>query len=332
MPVTWLLIFLLSAAAAHLALSLRPRRETLPGRLEELLQRQRGYEMLETRRLPGDPLRQADDPTPVPQPKKVRQRLVETVDRLTAGQGFAQRLQERLLRAGWRLRPAEFLLLQVLVGTAALLFSLAAAPGAWWLLTPLGFLLPRFLLHRAEQGRTKEFVRQMPDALSLMSNSLRSGYSFLQAMDVVSREMPEPIGREFGQVLREMRVNIPLEDALLNLTKRIPSADLDLMVTAVLIQRQVGGNLSEILDKIGETIRDRIRLHGQIRTLTAQGRMSGWIVSLLPALLALAFHFINPAYLAVLFANPVGWVLLGTAGVMQAIGVLVIRQMVNMEV
>lgn len=327
----WVLIFCLSTGAAYLVMSLRGGSETIPQRLERLVQMRTGYQALSTRHLPGAPLRQPGDSTAVPK-KSVRQLLVEAVEQVTEGRRFSERLQERLLRADWKLRSAEFLVLEGLAAAAALGLSMLLAPSVWPLALPLGYLAPRLMLGRAERRRTKTFEQQMPDALAMMSNSLRSGYSFLQTMDMVSREMPDPIAKEFGQVLREMRVNIPVEDAVVNMTRRVRSADLDLVVTAVLIQRQVGGNLSEILESIAETIRDRIKLLGQIRTLTTQGRMSGWIVSLLPVVLGLAFQAINPGYLSIMFGHPLGWVFMGLAVVMQGVGILVVRSMISLEV
>ena len=166
-----------------------------------------------------------------------------------------------------------------------------------------------------------------------MANALKSGYSFLQAADVVGREMPAPIGPEFSQVVRETRVNIAMEDALANLLDRIESPDLDLVVTAVLVNAQVGGNLPQVLDSISSTIRQRIRLRGQVRTLTAQGRMSGLIIGLLPVGLGLFIAVIAPEFIGLLFTHPLGWGMLGAAVVlMETLGIIVIRRIVRVEV
>jgi tight adherence protein B len=236
-------------------------------------------------------------------------------------------------RAGWRLRPTEML------GGAALAAAVGGVAGfmAWHL--PGGVLgavaagmAPRVAASRRAARRLADFNAQLPEALGILANSLRAGHAFLQAVEAVGQEMPDPIGLEFRQVIREVRVNLAVEDALGNLLSRVHSQDLDLMVTAVLIQRQVGGNLAGILDQIGETIRDRVRLQGEVRALTAQGRLSGWIVGLLPVGLGVVLGVTNPSYMAGLVDNPVGRLMVVAACVMQIVGALIIRRLVRLEV
>lgn len=259
--------------------------------------------------------------------------ILGEVDARLETQDFSRRLQDRLRRAGLKLLPTEFLFFQICAAGLAMTLSLVAFDGAaWWLLGLMGFLLPIWWLGFRERQRLKLFEGQLPDALGLIANSLRSGYSFLQALEVVGREMPEPISRELGQVLRENKVGIPLEEALAGLARRVNSPDLDLVITAVLIQRQVGGNLAEIVEKIAMTIKQRLQLLGQVRALTAQGRLSGWIVALLPVGLGLVLNAVNPEYIKPLFTHPLGWMMLGVGAVMQTIGMVVINKMVQMEV
>lgn len=249
-------------------------------------------------------------------------------------QAVASRTMRRLRRAGLRLRPEEFLALQGLAtGMGAALGALLLPPALGALVGGLaGWWLPSAYVEQRIQARVRAFNAQLPDALTMIANAMRSGYSFLQAADVVAREMPEPIAGEFAQVVRETRVNIALEDALANLLDRVGSRDLDLFVTAVLVQAQLGGNLAEILDTIAETIRDRIRIQGQVRTLTAQGRMSGWIVGLLPVALLLILSVINREYVLTFFRHPLGWLMLGLAVLSEVLGVLVIRRIIQVEV
>lgn len=330
----WALIFVLIAMAISLFMSLMDanQRETAQQRLKRLVQMRKDMESFVTRDLPGQPL----DPDPEADAKHrknvARDALVGIVEKATTGRNFSNKLAVRLLRADWKWRPAEFLVGQGLAAGVGLGIALIIAKGMWWFFMLAGWLAPHFLLARSEKARLKTFAQQLPDALSIIANALRSGYSFLQAMDVVSREMPDPIAKEFNLVLRETRVNIPVEDALNNLVNRVKSPDLDLVVTAVSIQRQVGGNLAEVLDKISGTIKDRVRLQGEIRTLTTQGRFSGWIVCLLPIGLAVMFQIISPGYLDPLFTNPIGWFLVFIGVVMQGIGIFMIRNMVNLEV
>ena len=215
-------------------------------------------------------------------------------------------------------------MLFLLLGGGQLIFGLIGAV--------LGFFFPFILVSMKTGKRRKTFNSQLGDALILIANSLRTGYSFMQASDMVAQEMRPPISSEFARAVKEMSLGVTIEEALANLGKRISSEDLDLVLTAVLIQRQVGGNLSEVLDNIARTIRERVRIRGEIRTLTAQGRISGVIVSLLPIVLGLIIYLLNPEYVKLLFVHPFGKILLGVAGLGQVIGILVIRRIVDIEV
>lgn len=330
----WALISVLLVTFFYLIMSLMERasRESVDQRLKRLVKQRKDLEGFVTRDLPGSPV----NPDGAEAEKEARfaakEALVGIVEKATQGRGFSNTLAVRLQRADWKWKPAEFMVGQGLCAGVGLGLAIISAPSLWWLFPILGWVTPHILLARAEKARLKAFDNQLSDALAIIANALRSGYSFLQAMDVVSREMPDPVGKEFGLVLRETRVNIPLEESLTNLVTRIKSPDLDLVVTAVLIQRQVGGNLSEVLDKIGGTIKERVRLQGEIRTLTTQGRFSGWIVSLLPAALAVLFQVVSPGYLDPMVHHPIGWVMLFIGVVMQGIGILMIKNMVNLEV
>jgi tight adherence protein B len=160
-----------------------------------------------------------------------------------------------------------------------------------------GFMAPRTYVRRQQRQRLRKFDEQLSDMLNLMVNGLRAGYSTLQALEAVSKELPSPISEEFRRVVQEMQIGIPMETALENLLRRIPSNDLDFVVTAINVQREVGGNLSEILDNISFTIRERVRIKGEIRVLTAQVRTSGTILSLIPFFLTIVLWFLNPDYL-----------------------------------
>jgi tight adherence protein B len=154
----------------------------------------------------------------------------------------------------------------------------------------------------------------------------------MQAADMVAQEMRPPISTEFARTVKEMNLGITMENSLGNLAKRIESEDLDLVMTAVLIQRQVGGNLAEVLDNIARTIRERVRIRGEIRTLTAQGRVSGIIISLLPLVMGVIIYVLNPTYIRVLFVNPIGQIMLGVSLAGQVVGILIIRRIVDIEV
>lgn len=262
-------------------------------------------------------------------------RLLRSFGRYLESPRWDLSLEMRMLRAGLPLRSGEFIVL--CFASATLLAMLFLLLGGGQLVAGVtgavaGFFFPFILVNMKIARRMKAFNSQLGDALILIANSLRTGYSFMQASDMVAQEMRPPISSEFSRAVKEMNLGVTIEDALGNLGKRINSEDLDLVLTAVLIQRQVGGNLSEVLDNIARTIRERVRIRGEIRTLTAQGRISGIIVSLLPVVLGLVIYLLNPEYVKLLFVHPVGKIMLGVAGLGQVIGIIVIRRIVDIEV
>ena len=165
----------------------------------------------------------------------------------------------------------------------------------------------------------------------MIANALRAGFSFMQALDHIANEMDDPVKTEVRRVVMDVNVGLPLEDALNNMTERINSPDFNLVVAAVLIQRQGGGNLAQILDTISETINERVRMRREISALTAQGRMSGMVLGCLPFGLAIILQIISPGYLEPLFSNPMGQAALAGSGVLMLIGFVVIRKIVNIE-
>ena len=259
--------------------------------------------------------------------------FLRALDRRLETRRFGGGLALRLRRADLRLRVGEFLAFSVSAGVILAIVALwGLGPLAAMGLFCAGVAAPFLYVGRRCEARVRAFGGQLPDALLIMANCLRSGYSVLQAMDVVGRELPPPIGRDFDQVVREVRVNIPLEDALKNLVHRVNSADLDLVVTAILIQRQVGGNLAEVLDRITWTIRERVRIQGEIRTLTAQGRISGWIIAFLPAALGCLLYLMSPEYIRPLVTTPAGWAMVGLGLFMELVGVFFISRVIKVEV
>jgi tight adherence protein B len=195
-----------------------------------------------------------------------------------------------------------------------------------------GALLPLFWLLFKRKRRLKAFQTQLPDALELIARALRAGHSLGAGLNLVADEMPAPIGMEFGRTFEEQNLGIPLEDALRSLTRRVPNLDLRFFATAVILQRSTGGDLAEILDKIGYLVRERFRIWGQVQALTGEGRLSGIVLLALPPVLFLAVYNLNPKYASKLFTDPMGQQMLFFAGVMQIIGALVIRKIVNIKV
>jgi tight adherence protein B len=246
---------------------------------------------------------------------------------------FTTRVQRDLARANLKHRVAEYYYIRI--GTAlglGLLLGILRDPLSGVIGVILGYMLPRWYVGRRIGGRLGAFNKQLADTTTLLSNSLRAGSSFLQSIELVSRESPAPMGEEMGRVVREVNLGLALEEALANLVRRIKSDDLDLMVTAIGVQQQVGGNLAEILDTIAFTIRERVRIKGEINTLTAQGRMSGYLVAFLPIGIAVTLNFINPDFMRPLFTQLLGQILLGVGGVMMVIGFFAIQKIVSIKV
>jgi tight adherence protein B len=197
---------------------------------------------------------------------------------------------------------------------------------------PVGYFAPGFFLKFRQRRRLKAFNNQLGDTIVLLSNALKAGYSFAQAMATIAKSSSPPMADEFSRAVREMNLGVSVDDALAHMVKRIESEDFDLMVTAVQIHRVVGGNLAEILDTIAFTIRERIRIQGEIRTLTAQARASGYIITGLPFALALILTFISPSYITPLFHEWLGYVLIGMGLVSIAIGYGIISKITNIQV
>lgn len=260
--------------------------------------------------------------------------LFQEASQIFAAREFTRKVEAELLKADIPLRGEEFVMINFLImtGLGGLMIAITRNAIIGWVGVVIGFIVPQFVVKRIKLKRVQKFNSQIGDSLVVMSNSLRAGFSFLQAMELVSREMPAPISVEFGRTLREMNLGTPTEEALVGLTKRIESEDLDLVITAVLIQRQVGGNLAEVLDGISHTIRERIRIKGEIRTLTAQGRISGMIVGVLPLAIGLILSVINPKYVGTLFVNPIGWVMMTVGVISMTIGIALIKKIVDIKV
>jgi tight adherence protein B len=255
------------------------------------------------------------------------------VGRAVAGRSFAQSLSTLLAQANLKWTVGEFLVLTMLVSISlGVLFYLMNR----YILIPVGviagFFAPRMYAGSVKSKRLKNFNDQLGDALNLIVNSLRAGYSTMQALEVISTEMPAPICEEFGRVVLELQLGATFDAGMANLLRRMPSADMDLIVTAMSVQREVGGNLAEVLDAISFTIRERVRIKGEIQVLTAQGRITGYIISFLPFALGGVIYMVNPGFMGTLFNDMCGWVMIGIALVLIVIGFLAVQKIVSIEV
>lgn len=255
------------------------------------------------------------------------------VDRAVAGRGFAQNLATQLARANLKWTVGEFIVMRfiVSVGAGLLFFAMKRI-----VLVPFGviggFFLPGIYLSSRTNKRLKDFNDQLGDALNLMVNSLRAGYSTMQAMEVISDEMPIPISEEFGRVVMELQLGVPFDTGMANLLRRMPSADMDLVITAMSVQREVGGNLAEVLDAISFTIRERVRIKGEIKAMTAQGRITGYVVTGLPFALGGFIYMVNPDFMSGLVTDPCGWIMIGISLFMIGLGYFIINKIVSIEV
>lgn len=242
-------------------------------------------------------------------------------------------IENEIISAGLLIRPSEFIMIWSVSALApALIFllltdSITAAAAALL----IGVFLPPFVVHKKKMKRVELFEKQLVDAITVICNSLRSGLTLQQAMISIAQEMPEPISKEFGRVTREINLGSNLEKALSKMAERLNSKSFMMIVSAILIQRQIGGNLSEILSNIAGTIKERFNLKSEIKVLTATARISGMIVGLLPVCMLLLFSMINPGYIESFFNTSAGVAMLITAAILETIGFLIIRKIVAIK-
>ena len=274
--------------------------------------------------------------------------LTQSLENVIEERGLGRNLATQLARADLKITVAEFWALNLIsmIGVAALA-ALIYRGNLFLILIGLviGFFIPKIVLKTRTKKRLKAFNDQLGDGITLMANGLRAGYSLLQAMEAVGQEMPAPLSVEFTRVVREIGLGVDSEKAFNNLLRRVPSDDLDLMVTAIGVQQEIGGNLAEILDVIGFVIRERVRIKGEIQVLTAQGQLSGYVISALPIILGLILYAMNPVYIgrmiftcegrdvpADICSQPCGWIMIGVALFGIAVGFFAIQKIIDIEV
>src|SRR5215207_9643146 len=277
-----------------------------------------------------------EDDRPQPEGEAGGSVLTDWLNRRVAKSSMGDRVSRELARADLKFKVAEYYALVFMSTVVAALaaYLIQPYPASALIGAVIGFLIPRFYVKRQQTVRLNKFNDQLSDMLNLMVNGLRAGYSTMQALEAVSRELPAPISDEFHRVVQEMQIGIPMEKALDNLLRRIPSEDLDFVITAINVQREVGGNLSAILDTISFTIRERVRIKGEIRVMTAQVRTSATVLSLIPVFLTAALWFISPEYIGSFFdRGPLcGWAAVGTVVGMIASGYMVMMKIADIEV
>jgi tight adherence protein B len=254
--------------------------------------------------------------------------------RFAEARGFSERLDAELEAAGVSIRSGEFVVVSVVaalvggvIGAAILSNPLLAA-----VVAAVCGAAPTAALRMALRRRTEKMRDQLPDVLTIMASSLRAGHSFMQALDSVAREIPAPAAGEFQRVVAEIRLGRSTDDALEALSERVGSGDFKWAVLAVNIQREVGGNLAEILDNVADTLRERAQMRRQIRVLTAEGRLSAWVLTLLPVAIAAYMFVANPEYIGLLFTTKLGLIMVAGAGILLVAGVLWMRKIVDIDV
>jgi len=252
-------------------------------------------------------------------------RLLERLD-------ISTKLQRFLTQAGSTMKVGQLIILMAVLGMVGLLLSLIIHN----ILVKFVFFFvfasfPLLQIYIQRQNRLKAFIRGFPDALDMMTSAIRAGHALNQALQLVGQEAPDPVGIEFKRTFEQHNLGLNLREALLNLSQRLDSLDLKLFVTAILLQKETGGNLTEILENISYTIRERFKLIGQIKTYTAQGRMSAWLLGTLPIIFVGIISVLNPDYLTPLFQDKIGHYLIMLAAVLQVVGFMVIRKIVQIR-
>jgi tight adherence protein B len=259
---------------------------------------------------------------------------VPAVHRLMMHWAWSVRLQERISQAGLTMKAGKLILISgclclgttVVVGLFTPMFPVGMLVGLCVGLAPYGVVM------YLRQKRLRAFEERFPEALDLLGRAVRAGHAFTTGLEMIAKESPDPIASEFRTTFEEQNFGLPLRDALLNMTERIPSIDVRFFVTALLIQKETGGNLAEILDGLARVIRDRFRIYREVRVRTAQGRLTAGILIALPVFMMILLMVVNPNYIGVLFHDPKGMLFLTVAGIMQIIGSLVIWKIIHIEV
>lgn len=260
-------------------------------------------------------------------------KLFSSVGKGFTGLSFTKKIEIQLDKADVLLRVEEFIGMNICTAIGGGLLLLLLTNNTIYALLGLllGASLPGLFVYRQKLKRAEMLSEEIGESLTGMSNSLRAGYSFQQAMDLIAKETQGPLGKEYRRTLREVNLGVTTDQALQNLVKRVNNEDMELMISTVLIQRSIGGNLAEIFDKIADTIRQRIRMKGEIQVLTAQGRISSWIIGAMPIVLLIAISVLSPDYVSMFFETPLGWGLLAFAAVSEVIGFILIKKVTNIE-
>jgi len=268
--------------------------------------------------------------------KLVRDEMLSTVptlNRLLMRMQWSGKLQDYLNQSGLKIRAAKLLLTAAILGVLAYMitgffagFPLPILVGIVVALAPIGYVAWK------RHARMQAFEERFPEALDLLGRAVRAGHAFTTGLEMVGKESPEPVAGEFRTAFEEQNFGLPLRDALVNLAERVPIVDVRFFVTALLVQKETGGNLAEILDELARVIRDRFRIYREVQVKTAQGRLTAGILILLPVTMLIALKFLNPQYVNILFTDPIGPMILIGAGCLQLVGAILLWRIVQIQV
>lgn len=266
--------------------------------------------------------------------RQTRFSRIRLLNRILSTTGSAESMALDLERADVALKVGEYLMLRVATGVilAAIGFMALPIPLLAVPLAAVGFMLPAWYIAYLRRRRLRKMGDQLEEMVTIMAGALKSGYGFLQSIDFAAQQLPPPLSDELRRLLRDANLGTSVDDAMNDLLDRVPLYDLDIIITAINIQRTVGGNLAEILENVGFTIRERKRIQGEIRTLTAQQRLSAYVIALMPIVMGLAFTLMNAEYMSLLISRSLGLIMIGAAAVLWFVGIFLIRRIVDIEV
>jgi tight adherence protein B len=258
----------------------------------------------------------------------------DALNRAIAQRGVGANMATQLARADLKVTVGEFMAATVIlvISAGGVVYFLRRDILITAVVCLVAFFAPRIYVSTARGRRLKAFRNQLGDTIQLMVNGIRAGYSVMQAMEAVSREMGPPIADEFGRVVQEVQLGLTLEHAMNNMLRRVPSDDLDMMITAINVQREVGGNLAEVLDSIAFTIRERVRIKGELQAMTGQSRMSGYMVGMVPVALVVFLYLLNPDYMGQMFEHQCGYAMVACAAIGVAAGFAVMNRVMQIDV
>jgi tight adherence protein B len=316
-----LIVFVLVAAAAFAGVSLLDQRSARARLIKERLAEER-----------KGPERAAEEELALIRDEQLSE--IPAIDNLLRRSARVSAIQKTLAQAGMNLRAGNFLGISGLAGiTATILgYVLTKKVEVAWMAMIVGFLLPYSYVSYKRNKRFQKFEELFPEAIDTLARAVRAGHAFTTALEMITNEVGEPVSGEFRQLYEEQKFGMPVRDALMNLTDRIPSVDVKFFVTAVMLQRETGGNLAEILDNLSYVIRERFKIQRQVRVYTAQGRLTMALLMGMPPIIVIVMMALNPGFIHPLFADPIGHTLLVAGITLQTVGYFVIRKIIRIQV